>query len=128
MKVLKWIGIIILGLILLGLLMPDTNKKGVKGNEVTETTKEDIEIVKSSETVRERMSIVHVEVKNNTDKLLTSGQLKVIYEDSKGNMVGTGLGTILNLASGASKVVDCLAMDIVGASTYRIEVTPFMYE
>lgn len=128
MKVLKWIGIGIVGLILLGLLLPDTNKKSENGKEVSVTSKEDIEIVKSSETVRDRMSIIHIEVKNNTDKLLTTGQLKVIYEDAKGNMVGTGTGTILNLAAGSSKVVDCLAMDIVGASTYRTEVTPLIYE
>lgn len=128
MKALKWIGIVIVGLILLGLLLPDTDKKAENSTEVTDTSKEDIEIVKSSETVTERMSTIHVEVKNNTDKLLTTGQIKVIYEDAKGNMVGTGTGTILNLASGASKVVDCLAMDIVGASTYRTEVTPMLYE
>jgi hypothetical protein len=128
MKVLKWIGIGIVGLVLLGLLLPDTDKKAENGKEVAETSKEDIEIVKFSETVSDRMSIIHVEVKNNTEKLLTTGQLKVIYEDAKGNMVGTGSGTILNLAAGASKVVDCLAMDIVGASTYRTEVTPLMYE
>lgn len=128
MKVLKWIGIVFIGLVLLGLLLPDSDKKAETATAVSETSKEDIEIVKSSETVRERMSIIHVEVKNNTEKLLTTGQLKVIYEDAKGNMVGTGTGTILNLAAGASKVVDCLAMDVVGASTYRTEVTPLMYE
>lgn len=128
MKVLKWIGIIIVGIIILGLLLPDTDKKTEGKTEATETSKEDIEVIKSSETTTERMSTIHVEVKNNTDKLLNSGQIKVIYEDAKGNIVGTGLGTILNLASGASKVVDCLAMDVVGASTYRTEVTPLMYE
>ncbi|MFV8351573.1 FxLYD domain-containing protein [Flavobacterium sp. XS2P14] len=128
MKVLKWIGIVIVGIIVLGLLLPDSDKKTEGKTEVAETSKEDIEVVKSSETTTERMSTIHVEVKNNTDKLLNSGQIKVIYEDAKGNIVGTGLGTILNLASGASKVVDCLAMDVVGASTYRTEVTPLMYE
>lgn len=128
MKVLKWIGIVIVGIIVLGLLLPDSDKKTEGKTEVAETSKEDIEVVKSSETNTEMMRTVHVEVKNNTDKLLNSGQIKVIYEDAKGNIVGTGLGTILNLASGASKVVDCLAMDVVGASTYRTEVTPLMYE
>ncbi|MFE3848949.1 FxLYD domain-containing protein [Flavobacterium sp. LB3P45] len=128
MKVLKWIGIVIVGIIVLGLLLPDSDKKTEGKAEVAETSKEDIEVVKSSETNTEMMRTVHVEVKNNTDKLLNSGQIKVIYEDAKGNIVGTGLGTILNLASGASKVVDCLAMDVVGASTYRTEVTPLMYE
>jgi hypothetical protein len=126
MKVLKWIGVGIVGLILLGFLLPD-NATVKNSTEKTDGV-EDISVVKSSETVREKMSIIHVEVKNNTDKLLKSGQIKVIYEDAKGGIVGTGMGTILNLATGATKVVDCLAMDVVGASTYRTEVTPLMYE
>ena len=128
MKVLKWIGIVILGLIILGLLLPKTEKE-TKG-ATTEISKsvEDIEVVKSSETVNDRMSIIHVEVKNNTDDLLTTGQIKIIYEDDKENIVGTGIGTILNLAAGDSKVVDCLAMDVVGAKTYKVEVTPMLYE
>lgn len=124
-KAIKWIGLIFLGLILLGLILP---KSKVTTKASNEKTAEDIEVLKSSETLNSRMSIIHVEVKNNTDKLLNSGQIKVIYEDAKGNIVGTGLGTILNLASGATKVVDCLAMDVVGASTYRTEVTPLLYE
>ncbi|WP_329804392.1 FxLYD domain-containing protein [Flavobacterium facile] len=128
MKVLKWVVIGFVALVLLGLFLPDSDKKATDKKEVTETSKEDIEVVKFSETVNDRMSTVHVEVKNNTDKLLTSGQLKVIYEDKAGNIVGTGLGTILNLAAGATKVVDCLAMDVVGAESYHVEVTPMLYE
>ncbi len=128
MKVLKWIGIVVIGLILLGLLLPDTDKKPKKNSNVTETIKDDIEVVKSSETVSQNMSTIHVELKNNTDKLLTTGQIKTIYEDKKGTIVGTGLGAILNLPSGATRVIDCLAMDIVGASNYKIEVTPLLYE
>lgn len=128
MKALKWIGIVLVGLISLGLLLPDTEKKPKQNSNVLETSKEDIEVIKTSQTVSYNMSTTHVEVKNNTDKLLNSGQIKIIYEDDKGNIVGTGVGTILNLASGATKVVDCLAMDIVGASNYKTEVTPLMYE
>jgi hypothetical protein len=126
MKVLKWVGIVFVGLILLGLLLPDNKTK--PGTEVTETSKEDIEIVKSSETVRERMSIIHVEVKNNTEKLLSTGQIKIVYTDKAGSIVGTGLGTILNLAAGKSKVVDCLAMGIDGAENYEVQVEPMLYE
>lgn len=128
MKALKWIGIGIVGLILLGLLLPDTDKKAENGTEVAETSKEDIEVVKSSETNSESMRTVHVEVKNNTDKLLTTGQIKIVYTDKAGGIVGTGLGTILNLAAGKSKVVDCLAMGVEGAESYEVQVEPMLYE
>ena len=56
------------------------------------------------------------------------GYLKNMITDKDGNIVGTGLGTILNLAAGKTKVVDCLAMDVDGAATYSVEVTPLTYE
>lgn len=128
MKVLKWVGIVVVGLILLGLLLPDSDKKAETKTESSKTSKDDIEVVKFSENTTGNVSTVHVEVKNNTEKLLQGGQIKIVYEDEKGNLVGTGNGTILNLASGASKVVDCMAVDIVGAANYKVEVTPMMYE
>lgn len=128
MKVLKWIGIGIVGLILLGLLLPNTDKKAENGTEVAGTSKDDIEVVKSSETNTESMRTVHVEVKNNTEKLLSTGQIKIVYTDKAGSIVGTGLGTILNLAAGKSKVVDCLAMGIDGAENYEVQVEPMLYE
>ena len=131
MKALKWIAIVVVGLFIIGLLLPDSDKKQVKETEtteITETSKDDIEVLKFSETSADRTSTVHVEVKNNTNDLLTAGQIKVIYEDKDGNIVGTGLGTILNLAAGKTKVVDCLAVDVEGAATYSVEVTPLTYE
>jgi hypothetical protein len=135
MKALKWIGIVLVGLFILGLLLPDDDKNNTNtanntevSEEVSEKAKDDIEVVKFSETATESMSTVHVEVKNNTKELLSTGQIKVIYENKAGDIVGTGLGTIVNLAAGATKVVDCLAMDVVGADTYRVEVTPLLYE
>ena len=131
MKALNWIAIVVVGLFIIGLLLPDSDKKQVKETEtteITETSKDDIEVLKFSETSADRTSTVHVEVKNNTNDLLTAGQIKVIYEDKDGNIVGTGLGTILNLAAGKTKVVDCLAMDVEGAATYSVEVTPLTYE
>lgn len=128
MKVLKWIGIVIVGIVVLGLLLPDSDKKTEAKTEVAETSKEDIEVIKSSETNTENMRTVHVEVKNNTDKLLTTGQIKIVYTGKDGGIVGTGMGTILNLASGKTKVVDCLAMGIDGASNYEVQVEPLLYE
>jgi hypothetical protein len=128
MKVLKWIGIVIVGIVILGLLLPDSDKKTEGKTEVAETSKEDIEVIKSSETNTENMRTVHVEVKNNTDKLLTTGQIKIVYTGKDGDIVGTGMGTILNLASGKTKVVDCLAMGIDGASNYEVQVEPLLYE
>ena len=128
MKVLKWIGIVIVGIIILGLLLPDSDKKTEGSTEVAETSKEDIEVVKSSETNTEMMKTVHVEVKNNTDKLLTTGQIKIVYTDKDDTIVGTGLGTILNLAAGKTKVVDCIAMGVEGATEYEVQVEPMLYE
>lgn len=131
MKVLKWVGIVIVGLILLGLLLPDSDKKSnsnVESTEVAETSKEDIEVVKHNETIDDIMRTVHVEVKNNTDELLTTGQIKIVYTDKDGAIVGTGLGTILNLAAGKTKVVDCIAMGVDGATEYEVQVEPMLYE
>lgn len=131
MKVLKWVGIVIVGLILLGLLLPDSDKKSnsnAESTEVAETSKEDIEVVKHNETIDDIMRTVHVEVKNNTDELLTTGQIKIVYTDKDGAIVGTGLGTILNLAAGKTKVVDCIAMGVDGATEYEVQVEPMLYE
>lgn len=131
MKVLKWVGVVIIGLILLGLLLPDSDKKSnvnAESTEVAETSKEDIEVVKHNETVNDMMRTVHVELKNNTDKLLTAGQIKIVYTDKDGGIVGTGSGTILNLAAGKTKVVDCIAMGVDGATNYEVQVEPMMYE
>lgn len=128
MKVLKWIGIVIVGIIVLGLLLPDSDKKTDSNTEVAETSKEDIEVVKHNETIDDIMRTVHVEVKNNTDELLTTGQIKIVYTDKDGAIVGTGLGTILNLAAGKTKVVDCIAMGVDGATEYEVQVEPMLYE
>lgn len=130
MKVLKWIGIVLVVLVVLGLLLPDSDKKGKDsaGTEAIESAKEDIEIIKHNETANEMMRTVHVEVKNNTDELLVTGQIKVIYTDKDENIVGTGMGTILNLAAGKTKVVDCIAMSVDGATNYEVQVEPMLYE
>lgn len=128
MKVLKWIAIVVVGIIVLGLLLPDSDKKTEGNTEVAETSKEDIEVVKHNETINDIMRTVHVEVKNNTDELLSSGQIKIVYTDKDGGIVGTGMGTILNLASGKTKVVDCLAMGVDGATNYEVQVEPMIYE
>jgi hypothetical protein len=128
MKVLKWIGIVIVGIIVLGFLLPDTDKKTEGNTEVAETSKEDVEVVKHNETVNDMMRTVHVEVKNNTDELLTAGQIKIVYTDKDGGIVGSGMGTILNLASGKTKVVDCIAMGVDGATNYEVQVEPMIYE
>lgn len=130
MKVLKWVAIVFIGLILLGLLLPDSDKKekGTTTTVSTESDKEDIEVIKHNETANDMSRTVHVEVKNNTDKLLSTGQIKIVYTDKDGTIVGTGLGTILNLGSGKTKVVDCLAMSIEGATNYEVQVEPLLYE
>lgn len=132
MKVLKWIGIGLVVLIVLGLLLPDSDaqaetKEGV-ATEASAVVKDDIEVISMKDTKTDMLSTVHVEVKNNTSKLLTAGQIKVIYKGKDGGIVGTGNGAILNLAAGKTKVVDCLAMGVEGASTYEVQVEPMIYE
>ncbi|WP_269222026.1 hypothetical protein [Flavobacterium sp. IMCC34518] len=130
MKVLKWVGIAFVGLIVLGLLLPDSDKKtkATSNTVATETEKEDIEVIRHNETTTDMTRTVHVEVKNNTDKLLSTGLIKIVYTDKGNNIVGTGQGTILNLGAGKTKVVDCLAMSIDGATNYEVQVEPMLYE
>lgn len=136
-KVFKWALIAFAGFIVIGIIAnagakdTTTDKPSPQTENAVETQaeeKEDIEIIKHSSTNTGEMNMVHVQIKNNTDKLLTSGLIKTIYTDKDGNIVGTGNGSILNLASGATKTIDCLAMGVEGAENYSIEVEPLLYE
>jgi hypothetical protein len=87
-----------------------------------------IEIVNLSQENLGRMSVTTVEVKNNTDKLLTIGNIKVIYKDKINKIVGTGLGTIVNLPAGKTNVVTCVGKDINGARKYDVQIKVLHYE
>lgn len=120
----KWGLIGLVGLIILGAIFGKDEAKAAANTESVE----DITVVQSSQTNTEQLSTTHVEIKNNTAKLLTAGSIKVIYKNKEGQIVGTGNGAILNLPAGQTKVVDCLAMDVVGYATYEIEPEAMLYE
>lgn len=88
-----------------------------------------VEIVGSNETLDESgLRTVHVEVRNNSDKLLSTVVLKTVYYDENQKVVGTGNGSASNIPAHTSKIVDCLAMDIQNLKTYKVQVEGSMFE
>ena len=71
---------------------------------------------------------VYVTVRNNSDKLCQAATFQSNYYDEKHNVVGAGNGTILNLAAGQTKVVDCMAMDIQGATRYEVQIATALFQ
>lgn len=70
---------------------------------------------------------VYVRVKNNTGNLCSYAGLKVTYFDKAGKIVGTGMGNTSNLAAGAERTIDCIAMNIDGADKYEVEIENVMW-
>jgi hypothetical protein len=139
MKTLKIFGYIIGGFILLMIVsaiigsfvgkpkpQPTSNEAPAKKEVVI--PKEDIEILSKSESESYGMRTVHVQVRNNTDKLLTNLILKSVYYDKAGGVVGTGMGGSMNIASGAVKTVDIPTMGIEGAATYNVEIEASLFD
>jgi hypothetical protein len=93
-------------------------------------TKPDIEILNNDETHEPvtNTRTVHVRIKNNTDKLVEYIDLKSVYYDGEKKIVGTGIGNTANLAAGATKTIDVMAMGIENAKTYDIEIGNVMYK
>lgn len=142
-KLFKVIAVIFIGLVFLGWLLPDSKKDKATGSalastsetttpvaatgEVAETApaeaeKPELEILKSNETVTQYMRKIHVKVRNNTDHLISYADLKGVYYNKKGDVVGTGMGNAANIAAGATKTIDVMSMGIEGASRYEVEV------
>ncbi|GGG33287.1 FxLYD domain-containing protein [Hymenobacter glacieicola] len=143
-KLFKIVGGIILGLFVLGLLLPDPKKDGKAGagmanasaispsagegagEPVTEAPaaeeKPDLEILKTSETANEFARTIHVKVRNNTDHLIQYADLKGVYYDKGKNIVGTGMGNAANIAAGATKTIDIMSMGIENADSYEVEM------
>lgn len=70
---------------------------------------------------------IHCRVKNNTEKLVSYLDIQATFYDEKGNIVGTGMGNAANLAAGAEKTVDVMALDIDNAAKYEVQVDNIMY-
>lgn len=89
--------------------------------------KPEIEILQSTPKSDGYANYVHVRVRNNTNKLCTYADLSVTYFDKAGNIVGTGMGNTSNLAAGAERTIDCIAMNIEGADKYEVQVGNVMW-
>lgn len=71
---------------------------------------------------------IHCRVKNNTNKLVSYMDIKATFYDKDGKIVGTGMGNATNLAAGAEKTVDVMALDIDNADKYEVQVDNIMYQ
>lgn len=98
------------------------------GQKTSSESAPEIEIVKHSVKSDQYATIIHVQVKNNTDKLVSYLDLKGVFYDGDGNIVGTGVGNGMNLPAGKTKTIDVLAADLQGASRYEVELGNVMYE
>lgn len=88
----------------------------------------EIEIIKTSSKNDDLSQHVYVTVKNKSNKLCKSLMLESIYTDAAGKTVGTGNGAALNIAGGATKVVDCMAMGVEGATKYNVQIGLALFE
>ncbi len=139
-KLFKIIAVIFVGLLLIGMLLPNPKKGAAASAPLASTAtaapdapatpeaapaaaeKPELEILKSSESVNEFARTIHVKVRNNTDHLISYADLKGVYYNKKGDIVGTGMGNTANIAAGASKTIDVMAMGIERADHYEVEM------
>jgi hypothetical protein len=139
-KLFKIIAVVVLGLMVLGYLLPDPKKDKATGNALAATGSEasatattepvaeapaekpELEILKTSETSNEFARTIHVKVRNNTDHLISYADLKGVYYDKKDGIVGTGMGNTANIAAGATKTIDIMSTGIDNADHYEVEV------
>ncbi|MFD2787958.1 FxLYD domain-containing protein [Hymenobacter rubripertinctus] len=130
MKFFKIVAVFIGCMLVLGWLLPDapadaaagTTSSSEAATSAATEDKQDLEILKTSETNNEFGRTVHVKVRNNTDRLIQYVDLKSVYYNKNKDIVGTGIGNAMNLAAGATKTIDIMAMGIDGATSYEVEV------
>jgi hypothetical protein len=138
-KFFKIIAGVFVALVVIGMLLPDPKKGGATSGGAAlaeaapsaeaaapaapaEESKPELEILKSSESANEFARTIHVKVRNNTDHLISYADLKGVYYDKKGGIVGTGMGNATNIAAGATKTIDILSMGIEKADRYEVEM------
>jgi hypothetical protein len=106
----------------------DTAKAGGK-NTVKETeTAPEVEILSQNGVYEPELNsyTIHCRVKNNTDDLISYLDLQATFYDKAGKIVGTGLGNAANLAAGAEKTIDVMAMDVDNVAKYEVVVNNVM--
>lgn len=83
-----------------------------------------LEIVKHNLTYESSIGAhtIHCRVKNNTGNLYTYLDITATFYDKDGNIVGTGMGNATNLAGGATKTVDVMAMGVENADSYDVAI------
>ncbi len=121
----KILGGLFVLVVLIGIFAPDSKKTAateVAAATPTAPEKPALEILSKSATSNEFASTIHVKVRNNTDHLVQYLDLKSVYYDKKGTIVGTGLGNAANLAAGATKTIDVMATGIEHATKYEVEI------
>lgn len=107
----------------------ETAKRMHADDRPTEPSVADIEIIKKNENQDETGTRhAYVTVKNNSTDLASSVVLRIIYYDKNGNVAGTGIGIGSNIGSGKERVIECMAMSIYNAKTYKIEIKDAYFE
>lgn len=107
----------------------DNTKFETKPGTPSITSRSDIEIVSNNPKNGDYgQTFVYADVKNNTDKLCQVVTLQVVYKDSTGKTVGTGAGVLNNLPAGETRTVECIAVNIQGATKYTVAVETALFE
>lgn len=110
----------------------DDEKTG-SGTDTVKTEQGDskpaIEILQHSSDYEPTMNsyTIHCRVKNNTDKLVSYMDIQATYYAKDGKIVGTGIGNAANLAAGAEKTVNVMALGIENAAKYEVQVENILY-
>jgi hypothetical protein len=146
-KFLKIALLVIVGLLVIGWLFGE-NETGADASPVAANTTEEVEsteeagateevaetpeleILQHNSTYEEvtQMHTIHCKVKNNSSDLVSYIDLKATFYDKAGNIVGTGMGNAANLAGGATKTIDVMAIGVENEDRYEVEIDNVMKE
>ena len=98
--------------------------------EQKQNSKPEVEILQHSSEYESSMNsyTVHCRVRNNTNKLVSYIDIKATFYDEQGTIVGTGTGNATNLAAGAEKTIDVMALDVDNADRYEVQINNVMYQ
>jgi hypothetical protein len=98
--------------------------------EQKQNSEPDVEILQHSSEYNSTMNsyTVHCRVRNNTNDLISYLDIKATFYDEQGKIVGTGTGNAANLAAGAEKTIDVMAMGVDNADRYEVQINNVMYQ
>ena len=140
-KFLKIALAVIVGLMIIGWLFGDEEAGTGAGTVAANTTGEieateemadtpELELLQHNATYEDVIGThtIHCKVRNNGKDLVSYIDLKATFYDKNGNIVGTGLGNAANLAGGATKTIDVMAIGVENADRYEVEIDNVMKE